>query len=118
LDTITLIQLWVGPQEDEIIISNPRLFWWVLLTFCVQPAIVEELFVRYLMLGISSATYIHRHCNLHQQSGVCITPFRSAAEYSLPLFCGDGIRFSSRRQWRIVAANGCSFYPQFHRRFL
>jgi len=47
-----LVQLWVGPQEDESIISNPRLWWWVLLTFCLQPAIVEELFVRYLMLGI------------------------------------------------------------------
>jgi membrane protease YdiL (CAAX protease family) len=47
-----LVELWVGPQEDESLMTNQRLWWWVLLSFCLQPAIVEELFVRYLMLGI------------------------------------------------------------------
>ena len=47
-----LVQLWVGPEEDETLMTNQRLLWWVLLTFCLQPAIVEELFVRYLMLGM------------------------------------------------------------------
>ncbi|MFM7564355.1 MAG: lysostaphin resistance A-like protein [Planctomycetota bacterium] len=47
-----LVQLWLGPQEDESMMANQQLWWWVILTFCLQPAIVEELFVRYLMLGI------------------------------------------------------------------
>lgn len=47
-----LVELWVGHGEEELLMNNQRLWWWVLLNFCVQPAIVEELFVRFLMLGI------------------------------------------------------------------
>ncbi|MFO0454891.1 MAG: lysostaphin resistance A-like protein [Planctomycetota bacterium] len=47
-----LVELWVGPQVDESLMASQRLWWWVILTFCLQPAIVEELFFRHLMLGI------------------------------------------------------------------
>jgi uncharacterized protein len=39
------------PQMDDVLAKDKDLIPWVFLTICVQPAIVEELFFRYLALG-------------------------------------------------------------------
>ncbi len=48
-----LLQEYIGeqPHIEVVPINFENYFWMVLLTICIQPAVVEELFFRYLCLG-------------------------------------------------------------------
>jgi membrane protease YdiL (CAAX protease family) len=49
---IHLVKTGLGlPDAAFEMAKRPELFAWVLLAICIQPAIVEELFFRYLALG-------------------------------------------------------------------
>jgi membrane protease YdiL (CAAX protease family) len=53
-------QLIQVPLLEEDLLAHKNLIWLIILTVCVQPAIVEELFFRYLALGgLRSVTGIH-----------------------------------------------------------
>jgi membrane protease YdiL (CAAX protease family) len=58
--TRLLRQLIQGPLLEDGLMAHKDLLWLVILTVCVQPAIVEELFFRYLALGsLRTVTGIH-----------------------------------------------------------
>ena len=50
----------VEPEVGEPAESLARDGWWVILSTCIQPAVVEELFFRFLLLG-----HLRHHLGLH-----------------------------------------------------
>lgn len=53
---------WIFPPDPEAVSVDIGLSdgWWAILLVCVQPAVVEELFFRYLLFG-----HLRRHLGVH-----------------------------------------------------
>lgn len=76
---------------------KPELSTWSFLAICIQPAIVEELFFRYLLLGtLRRATGIHGAVLI---SSVMFGIAHIGVPLSIPMLIGLGILFGYARVW-------------------
>src|SRR5262249_9390704 len=76
-----------GPERD--LRATERSLGWFLLIFCIEPAFVEELFFRYMALGV-----LQEWSGVHSAVLVSAVMFGMAhvfAPLSIPLFIGIGL---------------------------
>ena len=108
----TLLLRWVvQPNPDDMPIDiDLSDGWWAILLVCVQPAVVEELFFRYLLFG-----HLRRHLGLHATAWLSGVVFGMAhvgnvAGWPVLIVLGAGLGYARAYSGSLLLPVGLHFF--------